>query len=95
MYRDMPKRIGLVIIIIGMLLILGCGGGEEVIEPLTYVGEVKDGEPHGKGTFIWQDGRKYEGDWKEGKTHGQGKYSYPDGSVETGRWEAGEYAGDE
>lgn len=75
-----------------MLFIWGCGGDEEVIETRggTYVGEVKDGEPHGKGTFTGQDGRKYEGDWIEGRPHGQGKHSCPDGSIEIGRWEKGE-----
>jgi hypothetical protein len=31
-----------------------------------YVGEYKDGEEHGQGTYTWSDGQKYEGKWKDG-----------------------------
>ena len=29
---------------------------------------------HGKGTYQWNDGSKYEGDWVENKITGNGKY---------------------
>ena len=29
---------------------------------------------YGYGTFLWNDGRKYEGNWKNGKQHGEGYY---------------------
>ena len=32
-----------------------------------YVGEVKDGKRHGKGTLTLPDGEKYEGEFKDGK----------------------------
>ena len=32
-----------------------------------YVGEVKDGERHGKGTLTLPDGEKYEGEFREGR----------------------------
>ena len=32
-----------------------------------YVGEVKDGERHGRGTLTLPDGEKYEGEFKDGK----------------------------
>jgi len=31
-----------------------------------YVGEYKDGEINGQGTYTWSDGRKYVGEWKKG-----------------------------
>jgi hypothetical protein len=39
---------------------------------------------HGKGTFTWDDGRRYEGDYYNDKKHGRGKYSWPDGRVYEG-----------
>ena len=42
-----------------------------------YVGEVKNGKPHGKGTLTYPDkGGKYVGQWKNGKYHGKGKLNY-------------------
>ena len=32
-----------------------------------YVGEVKDGERHGRGTLTLPDGEKYKGKFKDGK----------------------------
>ena len=32
-----------------------------------YVGEVKDGERHGRGTLTYPDGANYEGEFKDGK----------------------------
>ena len=32
-----------------------------------YVGEYKDGEYHGQGTYTWSDGDKYEGEYKDGE----------------------------
>ena len=55
-----------------------------------YVGEVKNGIPHGRGTYTWADGNKYVGEWKDSKQHGQGTYTYADGTVEKGIWENGE-----
>jgi hypothetical protein len=34
-----------------------------------YVGEVKDGLPHGKGTKTFADGDKYVGEWKDGRRY--------------------------
>ena len=33
----------------------------------------------GKGTYVLNDGTKYEGDWKNNYMHGKGKYTWPDG----------------
>lgn len=38
----------------------------------VYVGEIKDGKPHGEGTLTLPNGYKYSGSWSEGKKHGNG-----------------------
>jgi hypothetical protein len=46
-------------------------------DEIKYVGEVKNGKPHGKGTLTYPDkGGKYVGQWKNGKYHGKGKLNY-------------------
>ncbi len=44
---------------------LDISGGE-------YIGEVKDGIPHGKGKVTWQSGSFYKGEWKDGAFDGRG-----------------------
>jgi hypothetical protein len=39
----------------------------------TYSGKIKDGKPHGIGTWIWSDGSQYEGMWVNGIMEGPGK----------------------
>ena len=51
---------------------------------IKYVGEFKDGEPHGQGTLTSVVGNKFVGEWKAGKLEGQGTAISP----------AGEYVGE-
>ena len=51
-----------------------------------YVGEHKDGKPHGQGTFTKADGSQYVGEYRDDKFHGQGTFIYPDGSKYVGEW---------
>ena len=52
-----------------------------------YVGTVNsNGERHGKGTFHFANGDRYEGDWRYNKRHGQGKYYYSNGAQYIGEW---------
>jgi len=44
-----------------------------------YIGEFKNFQPHGFGTFIWSNGDKYYGEWKDGKSHGNGTKVWKDG----------------
>ena len=80
-------------------------GGDEVteenknIETITaddgmgnkYVGEIKDGEWHGQGTFTYDDGSKYVGEWKNGKKNGQGIETFADGHQEKVFYENNEW----
>ncbi|MGO4545609.1 hypothetical protein AB4Z29_12480 [Paenibacillus sp. 2TAB23] len=40
----------------------------------NYYGQVKDGQPHGKGTMTWYSTKSYSGDWVNGKRTGTGTY---------------------
>lgn len=39
----------------------------------VYVGETKNGKPHGRGTMKYSKNKIYQGDWKNGKREGVGK----------------------
>ena len=54
-----------------------------------YVGEVKDGERHGRGTLTLPDGEKYEGEFKDGKYDGRGTLTLPDGEKYEGEFKDG------
>ena len=52
----------------------------------VYVGEVKDGNPHGKGKITVSDEevRSYEGDWVEGIPCGRGIFCFTNGNIYEG-----------
>ena len=52
----------------------------------TYVGEMFDGEPDGKGTYTFANGSKYIGQFAEGEIDGQGRMEYSNGDVYEGSW---------
>ena len=58
-----------------------------------YIGNFKDNDYHGLGTYYYENGKKYyEGEWKDGKQHGQGTQFNPDGTVfRSGNWQDGEF----
>lgn len=62
-----------------------------------YIGEFKDGFPHGKGTYHWKNGDLYEGTWENGKRQGSGGMTYKRNgkadSVVKGFWNKDQYAG--
>lgn len=69
----------------------GAVNGEIMIGNARYVGEYKDGKPHGKGTiyFASDDSNKrknYEGFWENGKRNGQGTMIWKDGKKYVGEW---------
>ena len=65
------KNLILVFHILLIFSIVGCA------EKGVYVGEKKDGNPHGQGTLTFSSGKKYVGEFKNGKYHGQGTYTSP------------------
>ncbi len=73
-----------------------------------YTGELKDGLPHGQGTFTYETGsrsssfhdltvrsgtQRFVGQWRDGQKHGFGKLYLPDGAVLEGYWQNGRYTG--
>ena len=58
-----------------------------------YIGELKNGKRHGKGTYYWNAGDKYEGEWKNGKRNGYGIMTFADGSIKEGQWVDSEFIG--
>lgn len=60
-----------------------------------YIGQMKNGKKHGKGTLYRPDGSKiYEGDWIDGKVNGKGTMFNSDGSIlYDGDWVDGKWHG--
>jgi len=57
-----------------------------------YVGDVKDGVPHGRGKLTYHPGeerKKYEGQWANGQFHGRGILRFSNGDQFEGPWENG------
>jgi len=50
-----------------------------------YEGEWKDDAMHGKGLYIFSNGKRYKGDWYEGDMHGKGLMKYTNGYYQ-GEW---------
>lgn len=69
-------------------------GGCEVLNydcGAEYVGEVRNGLPHGWGAQLWANGDLYAGEWRNGNRHGIGMYSWGDGDKFVGEWQNGDW----
>ena len=58
-----------------------------------YIGEIKNGLPHGLGKLYYAHGGEYDGNWKDGERHGLGSYSYSDGRRSFGMYLRGKKFG--
>lgn len=61
-----------------------------------YVGDAKDGLPHGRGTMTYNPGmvrKKYEGEWQNGKCHGRGTMIFVNKNIYVGDMEDNELTG--
>lgn len=54
-----------------------------------YVGEEKDGVPHGRGTLEKEDGSTYVGEFRAGKPNGQGIITFANGEKYVGEFKDG------
>jgi len=59
----------------------------------VYIGEFVNNEPHGIGTFIWDNGDIYSGEWHNGQFHGMGTFIWDTGYMYTGEWHNGQFHG--
>lgn len=60
-----------------------------------YVGDFKNGQPHGFGICTYANGDRYRGEWLDGAFGGKGTLYKHDGTEVAGYWRSGEYAGKE
>ena len=62
-----------------------------------YVGEFRDGQRNGQGTYTYASGDVYVGEFKDDERNGQGTLTFGPGDFEgiiyVGRWMDGEYIG--
>ena len=58
-----------------------------------YIGEIKNGLPHGQGKLYYVHGGKYIGEWNCGERHGLGSYRYSDGRISFGTYHKGKKNG--
>ena len=66
-----------------IVLLVGCSNKS------VYIGELKNGKPHGQGISTWENGVQYVGEWKDGKRHGQGRVTWKNGVKYVGEWKDG------
>lgn len=41
---------------------------------------------HGRGTFVWPQGERYDGEWAHGQENGRAVFTWPDQSYYDGVW---------
>lgn len=58
-----------------------------------FVGEFKNGQPHGFGICTYANGDRYRGEWADGAFMGKGILYLHDGTEVSGYWRAGEFVG--
>lgn len=71
------KRLFAIVFLCGFLIPSAYGETINFDNGDTYVGGVSNGIPHGNGTYIWSDGRKYVGRFKDGTNMVRGPRPIP------------------
>lgn len=51
-----------------------------------YVGQMKNGVPHGLGTYTWASGDRFVGEYRDGLPNGLGTYVWPNGDKLVGEY---------
>ena len=55
----------------------------------VYLGQTREDQRHGKGTFTWNDKSTYTGQWQQDKMTGRGAMTWADGGTYDGDWKDG------
>lgn len=53
----------------------------------AYAGQIRSGERHGIGIYVWDSGDMYIGEYCNGNKQGYGFYYFPNGQIYWGQWE--------
>jgi hypothetical protein len=69
------------------------GKGEYVSKSFKYQGEFLDGLKHGAGTYVWDNGDRYDGSFGQDRPDGRGKYHFANGDTYEGEVKAGVIVG--
>ncbi|HET7400963.1 MAG TPA: caspase family protein [Usitatibacter sp.] len=69
------------------------GKGEYIAKSFRYSGEFRDGVKEGQGTYVWDNGNRYEGPFAHDQPNGFGKYTFANGDVYTGEMRDGALTG--
>ena len=77
----------------GFGIITNMGFDSNYSDGRKYVGEYKDGNENGQGTYTWSDGHKYVGEFKDGLPNGQGTQTFPNGDKYVGEFKDGQLNG--
>lgn len=72
--------------------------GKPAYDPASFVAEyrgaMRNGRPHGRGTYRDRDGLSYEGSWKDGLPEGRGNLKLAGGAEFSGSFKAGAAEGE-
>lgn len=71
----------------------GSGKAYSKVTKYAYMGDWKEGRPHGKGSMTLENGDVYIGEFSQGYSHGQGRVFAINGSTYIGSWEKGKQSG--
>jgi hypothetical protein len=70
------------------------GSGTVTFDGATYSGQLKNGNPNGQGTMVYDDGSTYVGKFKDGVPNGQGRFEDADGTIMDGKFTDGQFEGE-
>lgn len=59
-----------------------------------YIGELREGKPHGKGNLYYSNGSRYEGAFENGEKHGIGVHEWTNTVRYEGSWRGGKKEGE-
>jgi len=69
------------------------GKGEYVSKAFKYEGDFNDGLKHGQGTYVWDNGDRYDGKFASDRPDGVGKYHFANGDSYEGEVKGGVVVG--